>query len=93
MPLCIKNRPPVLFPLRKPGFRPRRVITIAPETTLGGFIKGTMNFTAEAANRWFDMGYMDAKAVIKREREVLAIPEGVIGKVLDPPNGVADNGE
>lgn len=38
-----------------------KIIEIVPSETLGGFFKGTLEFTAEGAKRRIELGYHDAK--------------------------------
>jgi hypothetical protein len=56
--------PPRLFRCREPEWTPRRIITIAPKESLGGFMSGTLNFSARKSQRLMLQGRRDALAAI-----------------------------
>jgi len=62
---AIKNDPPLVIPFRGPKHWPERVVIIAPDTSLGNFLTGTLNFSTEVARKRLDAGQKEASRIIE----------------------------
>jgi hypothetical protein len=62
---AIKNDPPQVIPFREPKHWPKRVVLVAPETPLGTFLTGTLNFSADVARKRLVSGYHKAFRIIE----------------------------
>jgi predicted acylesterase/phospholipase RssA len=65
-----KNEPPTHVPYRSVSRWPL-VLYIVPKSSLGGFIDGTMNFTAAYARKLMKQGYEDGITFLDAHAEIL----------------------
>jgi hypothetical protein len=65
-----QNEPPIHVPYRSVSRWPL-VLYIIPKSSLGGFIDGTMNFTAAYARKLMKQGYEDGMTFLDAHAEIL----------------------
>lgn len=64
--------PPENVPYREFPLSSSRLIVVAPRTSLGSFLRGTMNFSSRYSTRLTKLGYMDACEILDKRHDIIA---------------------
>jgi hypothetical protein len=65
-----RSLPPRVVPFRKPPWWPHVVTEIAPATSLGDFLSGTLNFSRDKARSLLAQGWCDGRASLSNPSKI-----------------------
>jgi predicted acylesterase/phospholipase RssA len=82
----LKYDPPIFIPFVEPPYWPESVVVIAPDSSLGNFLSGTLNFRRSKARELILRGWRDARKVLGNSASLPEEPPLQCSMAASTPN-------